>query len=81
MEAMPAEKRTTKKPTVDQISTAITHQSARSGSPSQSGRFSSDTPTALSAEFSAPLLGLYANWKSRATMAIDSTCGKKYTIL
>jgi hypothetical protein len=34
-------------------------------------------PTPFNTELMAPLFGLYANWKSSATIAIDSTCGKK----
>lgn len=80
MEAMLTEKRTTKKPTVDQTRTTITQMRARSGSPSQSG-WILPRPKSFSAELIAPLFGLYANWKSSATITIDSTCGKKYTIL
>lgn len=80
MEAIPAENRTTKKPTVDHTSTAITHHSARFGSPSHSG-WRLSRPTPRSTELIAPLSGLYAKANSNATMAMDSTCGKKYTIL
>ncbi len=58
------------------MSTTITQYSARFGSPSQSG-WRLFSPTAFSAEFSMPDVGLKANWNSRATITIDRTCGKK----
>lgn len=76
IDAMPAENSTTKKPTVDQTSTAITHHRARSGSPSQSG-WTLPSPMPRSNELIEPLSGLYAKANSSATIAIESTCGKK----
>ncbi len=57
MEAMPAEKSTTKKPTVDQTSTAITHHRAMLGSPSHRG-WTESRPIPRSRELIAPLSGL-----------------------
>ncbi len=56
----------------------MTHR-ARSGSPSQVG--TSSKPTALRVPLIMPWAGSKANWNRMATIAIESTCGKKYAIL
>ncbi len=72
---MPAENSTTKKPVVHQTSTAMMTHSASCGSPSQVG--TSSKPTALSVPLIMPWAGSKANWNRMATIAIESTCGKK----
>ena len=73
---MPAENSTTKKPTVDQTSTAMTHHRARFGSPSQSG-WTLPSPIRLQDELMRAAVRVVREPNSRATIAIDSTCGKK----